>query len=72
MALKFGRFGKEIRGTWRVLKCGAGEGWKRSVGLIVGRRTQHYKDSRRKEVSYKQYIEGRLTVLVKSCVGTAF
>ena len=33
---------------------------------------QHYKESRRKEVSYKQYIEGTLTVLVTSCVGTAF
>jgi hypothetical protein len=21
--------------TWKVLKCGAGEGWKRSVGLIM-------------------------------------
>jgi uncharacterized membrane protein len=24
-----------IRNTWKVLKCGAGEGWKRSVGLIM-------------------------------------
>ena len=22
----------KIRNTWKVLKCGAGEGWKRSVG----------------------------------------
>jgi hypothetical protein len=21
--------------TWKVLKCGAGEGWKRSVGMIM-------------------------------------
>jgi hypothetical protein len=26
---------KHIRNTWKVLKCGAGEGWKRSVTLIV-------------------------------------
>jgi len=24
-----------IRNTWKVLKCGAGGGWKRSVGLIM-------------------------------------
>jgi len=25
MVLKFGRFGQQIRNTWKVLKCGAGE-----------------------------------------------
>jgi len=34
MVLKLGRFG-QIRNTWKVLKCGAGGGWKRSVGLIM-------------------------------------
>jgi hypothetical protein len=29
--LKLGRF----RNAWKVLKCGAGGGWKRSVGLIM-------------------------------------
>jgi hypothetical protein len=24
-----------IRNTWKVLKCGVGEGWKRLVGLIM-------------------------------------
>ena len=28
------RFGQQIRNTWKVLKCGAGEGW-RSVGPII-------------------------------------
>jgi hypothetical protein len=28
-------FGQWIRNTWKVLKCGAGRGWKRSVGLIM-------------------------------------
>jgi hypothetical protein len=27
--------GKCIRNTWKVLKCGAGEGWRRSAGPIV-------------------------------------
>jgi hypothetical protein len=29
MVLKHGRFGQHIRNTWKVLKCGAGEGWRR-------------------------------------------
>ena len=30
-----GHFGKQIRNGWHVLKCGAGEVWRRSVGRIV-------------------------------------
>jgi hypothetical protein len=32
---KLGHFGKYIRNNWKVLKCGAGEGWRRSVGPIM-------------------------------------
>jgi len=34
--LKLGHFGKWIRNTWKVLECGGGEGWRRSVrpGLV--------------------------------------
>jgi hypothetical protein len=35
MVLKIGRFGQQIRNTWKVLKCGDGEGWRRSVGPIM-------------------------------------
>jgi hypothetical protein len=35
MVLKFVRFGQQIRNTWKILKCGAGEEWKRTVGLIM-------------------------------------
>jgi len=35
MVLKLGRFGQWIRNTWKVLKYGAGGGWKRTVGLIM-------------------------------------
>jgi hypothetical protein len=30
-----GKYPKEnIQNTWEVLKCGAGEGWRRSVGTV--------------------------------------
>jgi hypothetical protein len=32
---KLGYFGKHIRNIWKVLKCGATEGWRRKVGTIV-------------------------------------
>jgi hypothetical protein len=31
MMLKLGHFEKWIRNTWKIVKCGAGEGWRRSV-----------------------------------------
>ena len=35
MVLKLGCFRQSIRNTWKVLKCGAGEGLRRSVGPIT-------------------------------------
>jgi len=35
MVLLLGHFGKQIRNAWKVLKYGAGEGWRRSVGPVV-------------------------------------
>jgi len=35
LVLKFGRFGQQIRNIWKVLKYGAGEGRRRSVGPIM-------------------------------------
>jgi len=35
--MKIGRFGKYIGNAWRVSKCGAGEGRRRSSGPIVWR-----------------------------------
>jgi len=32
MVLRFGRFWKYIRNTWKVLKSNAGEEWRRSAG----------------------------------------
>jgi len=42
MVLKNGLFGKYIRNTWKVLKCGAAEGWKRSVGPVVRKLKKYY------------------------------
>jgi hypothetical protein len=33
--MKTGHLGKEIRNTLKVLECGDGVGWRRSVGKIV-------------------------------------
>ena len=39
IGLKFeeelGLFGQKIRNTWKVFKCGEGEGWRGSVGPIT-------------------------------------
>ena len=43
--LNFGRFGQQIGNTWKVLKCGAGEGWKRSVGPIMWEMKKCYLES---------------------------
>jgi hypothetical protein len=71
MVLKRGHFRKKIRYNWKALKCGAGEGRKRPIGLIVKEMKKCYTESRRAGISYMQYKEGRLTGLVTSCVGTA-
>jgi hypothetical protein len=35
MLLKFGYFERMISNIWNVLKCGAGKGWRTSVGMMV-------------------------------------
>jgi hypothetical protein len=35
MVLKTGHFGRKIRNTLKVLKCGAVEEWRKSVGPIM-------------------------------------
>jgi hypothetical protein len=35
MVLKSEHIGKQMRNTWEVMKCGAGEGWRRSVRPIM-------------------------------------
>jgi len=38
--------------TQKVLKCGAGEGWRRSAGLIVWEMNRGYIELRRTRISY--------------------
>jgi len=40
--LKTEHFGKDIKNTGKRLKCGAGEGWRRSVGPIVRTMKMYY------------------------------
>jgi hypothetical protein len=47
VVLKLGYFGEEIRNTLKVLKCGAGEGWKRSGRSIMCKTKKWYIESRR-------------------------
>ena len=35
MVLKLAHFGKQIKNIWKILKCGAGESWRKLVGLII-------------------------------------
>jgi hypothetical protein len=72
MVLKLGHCIECIMNIWEVLKCGAGEEWRRSVGPIEGQMKKYYTEYRRRGISYIQYKEGWLTGLVTSCVGTAF
>ena len=72
MVLKLGRSGQQIRNAWKVLKCGAGEGWRRSVGPIMWEMKKCYFDSMSRGISYMKLENGRLTRLVTSYVETAF
>ena len=42
MVLKLGHSGQQIRIAWKVLKCSAGEGWRRSVGPIMWEKKKCY------------------------------
>jgi hypothetical protein len=55
-----------------VLKCGAGGGWKRSVGLIMWEMKMYYLESKSRGISYMKYVNGRRTGLVTFYVETAF
>jgi hypothetical protein len=50
-----GHWGKCIRNTWKVLKWGAGEGWRWSIGPIVWQMRKCYSQSKRSGTFYIQY-----------------
>jgi hypothetical protein len=52
MVLKLGRFGQQIRNTWKVLKCGVGEGRRRYVGPIMYEMKKCYSVSMNRGISY--------------------
>jgi uncharacterized lipoprotein NlpE involved in copper resistance len=45
---------KQIRNIWKVLKCGSREGWRRSVGSIVGEMKKYYTVPRKIRILYTQ------------------
>jgi hypothetical protein len=51
---ELGHFGKYVRNIWKVLKCGAGEGWRRPTGPIAWELKKQYRESRRTGISYKE------------------
>jgi len=51
MMLRLGHFSKKIRNTRKVLKCGVGEGWRRSVGSSMWK--MKYYIQPRREISCK-------------------
>jgi hypothetical protein len=62
MVLQIGHCGKWIRNTLKVLKCGAGEGWRRSICQIVC----EMKKARKEGTFFILENKGRLTKLVTS------
>jgi hypothetical protein len=52
--LKIERFGKQIKNSWEVVKCGAGEGWRRSVGPTTCEMKKCYIESRMKGITHIQ------------------
>ena len=60
---------------WKHLESsenGAGEGGKRSVGLIMWEMKMYCLESRSRGISCMKYVNGRQTGLVTFCVETAF
>jgi hypothetical protein len=51
--LKFGHFKKQIRNNSDILKCGAGEGWRRSVELLLCAMCKSYIETRKRGITYK-------------------
>jgi hypothetical protein len=72
MVLKLGHFRKKIRNTWNVLKCIAGEGWRKSVGLIVQGRKEVgnvLRKRRRRKVIWTGHILSRNCLLQRVVEG---
>jgi hypothetical protein len=52
VALHGAETGEMIRNSWKDLKCGVGEGWRRSVGLSILEMNKYYLESRSRGISY--------------------
>jgi len=63
VVLKTEYYAKFVGNTWKILKCGAGEGWRRSFGPIVREMKKCYMELKREGMSYIQQ-----NGMVTSCV----
>jgi hypothetical protein len=55
MVLKLGYFGKQIRNTWKVYKCGAREGRKEKISWTDRvKMRKYYTEPKRRRMSYVQ------------------
>ena len=52
MELKLRDFGKCIRNIWKVLKCGAAEGWIRLGGPIAWELKKYYRVKKERNILY--------------------
>ena len=66
MMLKLGHFGEQIRNTWKVLKCGAGEVWTDRV------RNGEVLHKVKEGTNFLHTISRRPTGTVTCCVRIAF
>ena len=71
MVLKLGRSEQQIRNTWKVLKCGAGEEWRISWTDHVRNEEVLIRVNEQWNILH-EIIKGMLTGLVTSYVETAF
>jgi len=71
MVVKPGRFGKDIRNTWKRFIRGAGEWWRKSVGPIVREMKKYYRVKEERNTLHTIYRRKTNRSGHKSCKGTA-
>jgi hypothetical protein len=58
VVLKLGHIGEQVRNTWEVFKCGAGEGWKSSTEFAKHEEVLQRVKEERNVLSFNLKMEG--------------